>query len=152
MENSLIFLSRKSFCFVMTPPCTQYIGYTLVLNSNVEIEVIIVFSFISDFWGVICSISHFKPTITLRKMMKILLRRMKNTLPNGKDRKSWKLCEMKWIYQLRSCSDVILLREVGITLRLLCIDLFSHVVIIYFELYKLYPQYMSTIWIASSFV
>lgn len=77
--------------------------------------------------------------------MKILLRRMKNTLPNGKDRKSWKLCEMKWIYQLRSCSDVILLREVGITLRLLCIDLFSHVVIIYFELYKLYPQYMSTI-------
>lgn len=56
--------------------------------------------------------------------MKILLRRMKKNSPNGKDRKSWKLCKMKWIYQLRSCSDVILLEEVGITLCSLFIDLF----------------------------
>jgi hypothetical protein len=46
-------------------------------------------------------------------MMKILLRRMKNTSPNVKDRKSWKLCKMKWIYQLRSCSDVIPLEELA---------------------------------------
>jgi hypothetical protein len=71
-------------------------------------------------------------------MMKILLRRMKNTSPNVKDRKSWKLCKMKWIYQLRSCSDVIPLEEVGINLHSLLIDLFAHVINFYFELYKLY--------------
>lgn len=57
--------------------------------------------------------------------MKILLRRMKSTSPNRKGRKSWKLCKMKWIYQLRSYSDVILLVEVGIAVHSLFIGFFS---------------------------